>query len=801
MSRTSAASAARTAAGGKVFVTPMMRMAAGSRPARRATSATAARTAAARAATSSGKEPGLRERARDLRQREPDHVGERAFDARDERRTAPLDRIAARLVERLAALHVRRDHGGAERSEAHARDHALVGLHGPSRIEQHEARDDAMLAPAEAAEHRGRIGAVHGLAEDVAVDLDHGVGAQHPRRPPPRGAGGRLGGGEPPDELRRGLARPRALVDVGRDNHEVDAEPAEQLAAAGRRGGEHELHAPDGRGRVARCQVVGPRGAWYHGRVGRGVWGALLVLAACLARPAPLAPGAREGVRGPRGEPLASGLAALVAGDGAEAAHLFADAARRYPPLADYALYFEARAAMSVGRGDDARDLLARLLADHPDSVWKSRAALLAGALARTAGDLDGARAWLGTARAGLPAGSDRWAWATVALAEIADRRGDHEPALDLARAVRRGRPHGLADRRARRLTERIREAHPDVFGGAEAEAGEAEMRLGEGDLAGARAVAAAVLDSAPTAPIRARALWVRAQAEHALGRAAEAEATCLAVTEAASEPLAPRALAAAARWRWNADEDEQALRLFHDAVRRFPGSAAAAEALYAIGRIHQEAERYGAAHAAYVELAARYPRAPRAAPAARASPPSTGTPAPSSGSGGKPRRGPGSCTSPIGIRRRTTRRSPRPVSGARHPRRRCPPPVRRPSPPMWAGRTASAPACSSGWPWPASRASSSRRSRRLRPDPATATGCSRPTARSEPPARRSGSPWRCDRTRRARCAAISTRSATGPRSAPKPPRVASTRSWCSRSSGRRASSTPRRCRRPMPTG
>ncbi|TMA70594.1 MAG: tetratricopeptide repeat protein [Deltaproteobacteria bacterium] len=473
-----------------------------------------------------------------------------------------------------------------------------------------------MLAPAEAAEHRGRIGAVHGLAEDVAVDLDHGVGAQHPRRPPPRGAGGRLGGGEPPDELRRGLARPRALVDVGRDNHEVDAEPAEQLAAAGRRGGEHELHAPDGRGRVARCQVVGPRGAWYHGRVGRGVWGALLVLAACLARPAPLAPGAREGVRGPRGEPLASGLAALVAGDGAEAAHLFADAARRYPPLADYALYFEARAAMSVGRGDDARDLLARLLADHPDSVWKSRAALLAGALARTAGDLDGARAWLGTARAGLPAGSDRWAWATVALAEIADRRGDHEPALDLARAVRRGRPHGLADRRARRLTERIREAHPDVFGGAEAEAGEAEMRLGEGDLAGARAVAAAVLDSAPTAPIRARALWVRAQAEHALGRAAEAEATCLAVTEAASEPLAPRALAAAARWRWNADEDEQALRLFHDAVRRFPGSAAAAEALYAIGRIHQEAERYGAAHAAYVELAARYPRAPLAAEA-----------------------------------------------------------------------------------------------------------------------------------------------------------------------------------------
>src|SRR5438128_2150170 len=260
MSRMPAANAARTAAGGKVLVTPTMRMAAGSRPARRAASATAARTAAARAARSSGKEPGLRECALDFQQREPDHIGERAFDARDERRPAPLDRIAARLVEGLAPRHVRRERG---------------------------------------------------------VDL------------------------------------------------EVDPKPADQLAAAGRRGSEHEPHAPDGRGRLARCQVVGPRGAWYQGRVGRGVWGALLVLAACLARPAPLAPGARETVRAPYGEPLASGLAALAAGDGAEAARLFADAARRYPPLADYALYFGARAATAAGPRDDARHLLTRLPPHH----------------------------------------------------------------------------------------------------------------------------------------------------------------------------------------------------------------------------------------------------------------------------------------------------------------------------------------------------------------------------------------------------------------------------------------------------
>src|SRR3989442_8329593 len=292
----SAASAARTAAGGKVFVTPMIRMSSGLRPARRAASATATRTAAARAATSSCKEPGLRERALDFPQREPDHVGERALDARDERRAAPLDRIPACLVERLAALRVRRDGGRTERPEPDARYHDLVGPHPPARCDQHEARDDPVLASSQAGEHRRRVRRVHGLADDVAVDLDHGVRSKHPRRPLPRGGGARV----------------------------------------------------------------------------------------------------------PGGEPLGSGLVALAAGDGARAAHLFTDAARRYPALADYSLYFGARAAISARRREDARALLARLLAEHPDSVWTSRAALLAGALARAGGDLEGARAWLATARGGL---------------------------------------------------------------------------------------------------------------------------------------------------------------------------------------------------------------------------------------------------------------------------------------------------------------------------------------------------------------------------------------------------------------
>ena len=349
--------------------------------------------------------------------------------------------------------------------------------------------------------------------------------------------------------------------------------------------------------------------------MGRGVWGVVLVLAACLAGPARLVPGARERTR-PGGEPLVAGLAALSDGDATEAARCFADVAVRYPALADYALYFGARAAASAGRRDDARAELRRLLADYPDTVWKSQAAFRAGALARAAGDFDEAHGWLETARAGLSAGSDRAAWATMALAEMAHRANDDVAALDLARAVRHSRPHTLADRRARRLTERIRRARPDLFEGGEPAADEAEMRFAEGDAAAARAAVAAALEAAPSESVRARALWIRAQLEHAAGHHGDAEAACVAVADEGSEPLAPRALAAAARWRWNADEDEQALRLFHDTVRRFPGSTVAPEALYATGRIHQEAGRYAAAHGAYVEVATRYPRAPLAADA-----------------------------------------------------------------------------------------------------------------------------------------------------------------------------------------
>src|SRR5213593_2439049 len=317
----------------------------------------------------------------------------------------------------------------------------------------------------------------------------------------------------------------------------------------------------------------------------RSAWwvGGMVVAAACAARPSTPAP---------------AELAAVAPAQAA-AAQLVADAATEHPVLADYVLYFQARAARAAGHAGSALESARRLVGSHPDSIWVGPAWLMAGQLERAGGDLAGARASLTAARGALPTSSARWPRATLSLAEVEGALGEPAAALELARELRRARPRGLAPRRARRLADRIRAAHP-------------EFPL---DHAGAREQAEMALAGAEPLE-RARILWLRAQAERALGLGTAAEATCLAIAQDTSEPLAPRALTAAAGWRWNADDDAGAVRLFGEVLRRFPDSAQAPEALYATGRIAQEAGRWAEARTAYTRLAERYPHAETAAEA-----------------------------------------------------------------------------------------------------------------------------------------------------------------------------------------
>jgi soluble lytic murein transglycosylase len=307
-------------------------------------------------------------------------------------------------------------------------------------------------------------------------------------------------------------------------------------------------------------------------------------------------------------EPLVRGLVALEKGEGRVAAPKFAQAARRHPPLEDYALYFRARALAASGRPGEAAATLSRLLETHPDSVWAGPAHLRAAVLARGRGDPESARGELIAARAALPAGAPTWIRATLLLAEL-DEAPDPAEAAVLAGEVRRRAPSGLAARRARRLTARLRARDPDVVPWDVAD--EAQMSLREGATARAYALAARAAEGGP---LRDKALWVRAQAEWTLGQRDDAYATCRLLADSGDAPLAARALFQAARWRWNADRDDEAAALFSEIGRRFPDSPEAADSLYALGRIYQEEgardhARYATAAVAYERLATRFPQ------------------------------------------------------------------------------------------------------------------------------------------------------------------------------------------------
>jgi soluble lytic murein transglycosylase len=282
---------------------------------------------------------------------------------------------------------------------------------------------------------------------------------------------------------------------------------------------------------------------------------------------------------------------------------------RNRPELGDLVLYLEAREA--ARRGDDVAAVahVTTLGERYPDSIWLGGARLVAGQVRRAADDLDGADSWLTTARDAVPPKSARWITATLALADVAHLRHDDARALELVRAARAARLDGVAARRARRVTARIRARSPSLFEPNASRLAEAELLLGENDARGAALEAVAVLAARPDPDAHAQALWIRARAERSLGQRADAEVSCLEVASL-SATLGPKALAAAARWRWNADDDAGAMRLYRQLATRFPAAPEAAEARYAIGRIQQEAGHYDDAFDVYDRLARELPRA-----------------------------------------------------------------------------------------------------------------------------------------------------------------------------------------------
>jgi soluble lytic murein transglycosylase len=342
--------------------------------------------------------------------------------------------------------------------------------------------------------------------------------------------------------------------------------------------------------------------AWYPERavMRRRSAGWIAVLAMVAGHPVRAVALAEDGLD------VASPGAQAPAGNAAPLLHLppRLAAAGRQPDLPDLTLYLELRAATAASDADRATALARRLLEQHPDSIWTGRARLDVGRVRRRTGDLTGALDWFNAAADALPEGDRAAMVVALQRAEVAHEMGDDERALERAAALRDGRPGGLIVRRTRRLMERIRR-RPDREPTAAERVAEADLRLAEGDARGAQSAALPVLAASPSRELRDHALWVQARAAWALGMREAAEALCLALATGEPGAYNARALAQAARWRWNADDDAAALRLFGELAHRFPGSREAPEALYAIARIHQEAGAYDEALRAYDALAA----------------------------------------------------------------------------------------------------------------------------------------------------------------------------------------------------
>lgn len=286
------------------------------------------------------------------------------------------------------------------------------------------------------------------------------------------------------------------------------------------------------------------------------------------------------------------------------------DAAAAHAELDDLALYLRVWKSASRAKADDAARTANELRTKHPESIWVGSAEFTVGRVRRRTGDAVDARAWLIAARAALPASDRRSTAATLMLAEIALDLGDDAAAGRLAFELRSAKPRGLVARRARRVADRVRERQPALLDDTTARLTEGELRLVEGDAAGALGEARAVLDRPTDPDQREQALWIEARAEQGLGHRDRSLALCQALADRAHPTYGPRALAGAARWRWNADDDAAAQRLFRDVLERFPQSKEAAEALYAIGRIQQEAGQHAEAATSYTDLARRFPMA-----------------------------------------------------------------------------------------------------------------------------------------------------------------------------------------------
>lgn len=342
----------------------------------------------------------------------------------------------------------------------------------------------------------------------------------------------------------------------------------------------------------------------------------ILALAAsgCAPAGAPLSPATEPRTIEPPRAVYARAARALRQGRAEEAAVLLASLDGRYPVLADHVLAMRAEAARELGDLEGEELLLTRLLREHPRSIFVGEARLRLAEIGLERGDIDRAAALL--AQADVDTDAALGLRARLLAGDVAAARGAYGRAIGIWAGVRREAAGSDAGREAARRIRQIRE-HTGLFGpGPQEVPTELDLLLREGDPEGALNLADQWLSRVP-ADIRPAVALGRVRALVALGRPEQAaDAARLLSREYPGAAEGPRALAVAATALWNRDRDAAAAALYRRIVDHHSRHPAAAEALYALGRIAETAGDARRARAHYSSLARRFPRHPLTAAA-----------------------------------------------------------------------------------------------------------------------------------------------------------------------------------------
>ena len=273
-----------------------------------------------------------------------------------------------------------------------------------------------------------------------------------------------------------------------------------------------------------------------------------------------------------------------------------------YPELDDYVLAGVARSAARSGDPAAAEAAWNTLILTAPQSLLVPQAQLERGRLLAKRGDPGAVGALMA---AGASDDPDVRQAAALALGGIEQRAGNLDDAavqFDVARRIHPGSPTALA---AKRELLALRAQAPALAPRGPALESELTLQLREGDYAGARQTAEAILAVSPDP----HTLRQRADAEHGAGQFDAGIATlALIVDRYPRSPEAPDAQLRMATLLWNRDRNDEAADAFRAYLARYPGHEGAPEAMYALARIAQGAGRDDDAVTAYRRLIAAAP-------------------------------------------------------------------------------------------------------------------------------------------------------------------------------------------------